>query len=71
MTDFTAQELKRRLTTLHPDARRQLAAMTDQTYRGPHNISEREDGPYRLFGVSDWVWWIAAGLAALTWVTML
>lgn len=35
--DFTTDELNRRLTTLHPIARRQLARMTDTTYR-PANI---------------------------------
>lgn len=49
--DFTTDELNRRLTTLHPIARRQLARMTDSTYRGPHNISSAEQETPYLFGL--------------------
>jgi hypothetical protein len=71
MDALPAQEMARRLNALHPVARRALAAQTDTTYRGPHNICKGEPEPYRLFGISERVFSIAAGLAGLSWLMML
>ena len=55
-----AHEIERRMRPLHPTARRQLARMTDTTYRGPHNI--RDEVPY-LLGLHPLVWIIPSLLA--------
>lgn len=71
MINFTDKELNRRLTTLHPEARREWARLTDnRTYRGPHNICKGEDEPFRLLGISERVWFAAAGLAFVCWAAM-
>lgn len=67
--DMPVKEVARRMTPVHPKARRQLARQTDMTYRGPHNIVSDEEEPFRLLGVADWVWWVAAGLSAVCWAS--
>lgn len=67
MTDFSAAELQRRLSGYHPTTRRQFAAMTDTTYRGPHNISEADDTPLRFLGFQWLVPVVPAVLAAMLW----
>lgn len=60
---MTTKPFNWRTDAFHPDCRRQLARMTDTTYRGPHNISSAEQETPYLLGLHPLVFIVPAVLA--------
>ncbi len=50
-------------------SRRMIANQTDHTYRQGDPLERSE--PFRLFGISNFVWLTASGLAGVAWLALL